>query len=99
MRGIIVSLFIFISAGCAVVSTAHRMDIEVLRDMKPDCANAAAQIRYLESQLAAPEQANFSGKVVSFVQGRQQQDQITVNQEFNRLVKTMIWTLRSECQN
>lgn len=69
------------TTGCASQQVAQ-VERDDLSTMRPDCTNAAIQVRWLEAQLAA---------------GRYNPDRSDYERRYVANAKNLIWTIRSTC--
>jgi len=90
-------------SGC--LTTTHRMNINDLYAMEPDCANKEAQIRFLETQMttqmdrlsATYNTTGMMSGLISALNGTYTQHKAMANREYDAAAKRLIWRLYSEC--
>jgi hypothetical protein len=85
-------------SGC--FATTKRMDFQDLNYYKIDCANKAAQIRFLESQLSVPHERAASSAttgLVSIFDGSYQEKVRISNRSYDAVARGLLWDIRTYC--
>ncbi len=83
--------------GCA---TTKRMDYRDLSAYKIDCANKAAQIQFLETQLTTPNErvAAFATRgIFSIFDGTYHEKNRIMDRSYDAIARGLLWDIRTYC--